>query len=126
MCTGYPIVGTDDTNPPGNEKGFNVGYTNCIDKAGLGNNFRLNKGDVLGVEAWYDVDVHSMKNLPIPGGKHGGIMDLFFAMMDCDPGTFNEIYACRQNSCVPTLPTHFFICAEVLAQHVFQYSIQDK
>jgi len=106
MCTGYPIIGTDASNPPGNEKGFNVGYTNCIDKAGLGNNFRLNKGDILGVEAWYDVDVNSTRNLPLPNGKHGGIMDLFFAMMDCDPGTFDEIYVCRQNSCVPTFTGH--------------------
>jgi len=33
-------------------------------------------------------------------------MDLFFAMMDCDPGTFGEIYVCRQNSCVPTFDGH--------------------
>jgi len=106
MCTGYPIIGTDASNPLGNEKGFNVGYTNCIDKSGLGNNFRLNKGDILAVEAWYDVDVNSTRNLPLPNGKHGGIMDLFFAMMDCDPGTFDEIYVCRQNSCVPTFTGH--------------------
>jgi len=106
LCTGYPVVGTDESNPPGNEKGFNVGYTNCIDKATLGNNLRLNKGDKLEVEAWYDVDVHSTKNLPFPGGKHGGVMDLFFAMMDCDPGTFGEVYVCRQNTCTPTFDGH--------------------
>jgi len=67
---------------------------------------RLNAGDKFKIEAWYDVDVDSTASLPIPGGKHGGIMDLGFAMMDCDPGTFGEIYTCLQSTCVPTFRGH--------------------
>lgn len=72
----------------------------------IGNHVRLNAGDEVGVEAWYDVDPDSVATLPLPGGKHGGIMDLFFAMMDCDPGTFGELYICRQATCVPTFKGH--------------------
>jgi hypothetical protein len=36
----------------------------------------------------------------MPGGKHGGIMALFFAMMDCDAGTWDEIYVRRNDTCV--------------------------
>merc|ERR1712194_277850 len=105
-CTSLPVHGTDPANPPGNEKGFVVKFTNCVDRDGIGNDFRLNHGDKLSVEAWYDVDPNSTATLPMPGGKHGGIMDLFFAMMDCDPGTFGEIYVCRQATCKPTFKGH--------------------
>jgi hypothetical protein len=105
-CSSYPIIGTNASNPPGNEKGFVVKFTDCIDKDTLGNHVRLNAGDVFTVEAWYDVDPESNATLPFPGGKHGGVMDLAFAMMDCDPGTFGEIYVCRQSTCVPTFKGH--------------------
>lgn len=104
-CTSYAVHGTDPTNPVGNEKGFVVKFTECVSKP-LGNKVRLNKGDKVKLEAWYDVDVDSQGTLPMPGGKHGGIMDLFFGLMDCDPGTFGEIYVCRQSTCVPTFKGH--------------------
>ena len=31
-CTDYPIIGTDPGNTPGNEKGFVVRFTSCVDK----------------------------------------------------------------------------------------------
>jgi hypothetical protein len=105
-CTSLPIHGTDAANPPGNEKGFVVKFTNCVDRDGLGNDVRLNAGDELRIEAWYDVDSKSVGTLPLPGGKHGGVMDLFFAMMDCDPGTFGELYVCRQAACVPSFKSN--------------------
>jgi hypothetical protein len=105
-CTGFPVHGTDPTNPPGNEKGFVVKFTDCVSRDGLGNQVRLNAGDKLRIEAWYDVDKDSVGTLPLPGGKHGGVMDLFFAMMDCDPGTFGEIYVCRQSTCVPSFKSN--------------------
>lgn len=105
-CTSLPIHGTDPSNPPGNEKGFVVKYTDCVNKDLKGNHVRLNHGDKFEIEAWYDVDPESTATLPFPGGKHGGVMDLGFAMMDCDPGTFGEIYVCRQNTCVPTFTGH--------------------
>lgn len=43
----------------------------------------------------------STRNLPLPGGKHGGIMGLYFYGIDCDPGTFPTQYVCRQSSCIP-------------------------
>lgn len=43
----------------------------------------LKKGDVVRVDALYDVDPASTATLPIPGGKHGGVMGLFFFMSDC-------------------------------------------
>jgi len=105
-CTGYPIHGKNASNPPGDEKGFVVKYTDCISKEKLGNHVRLNAGDEFAVEAWYDVDPESTATLPMPGGKHGGVMDLAFGMMECDPGTFGEIYVCRQSTCVPTFKGH--------------------
>lgn len=105
-CTSYPVHGTDPTNPPGNEKGFVVKFTNCVDKDTLGNHVRLNQGDKVNIRAHYDVDVNSVATLPLPGGKHGGVMDLFFTFMDCDPGTYGEIYVCKQSICVPTFEGH--------------------
>merc|ERR1712098_542716 len=82
FCSSYPIHGKDPSNPPGDEKGFVVKFTDCVSSDLLGNPMRLNTGDKFKIEAWYDVDVDSTASLPIPGGKHGGIMDLGFAMMD--------------------------------------------
>merc|ERR1719352_132638 len=56
---------------------------------------------VLTVTTLYDVDPKSQRNAPLPGGKHGGIMALFFGAMHCDPGTYDERYVCRQSTCVP-------------------------
>jgi len=111
-CTSLPIHGTDPSNPPGNEKGYVVKFTSCIDKDKLGNELRLNKGDVVEAVSYYDVDKTSTATLPLPGGKHGGIMALFFAMMDCDPGTFGEIYVCRQATCVPTFKGNLGLAAK--------------
>jgi len=105
-CHSFPVVGTDASNPPGNEKGFAVKYTDCVSKDLLQNEVYLAKGDKFLIEAFYDVDKESTRNLPLPGGKHGGVMDLGFAMMECDPGTFGEIYVCRQSACVPTFRGH--------------------
>ena len=43
---------------------------------------------------------------PWPGGKHGGVMCLFFYMMDCDEGTTSAQYACRQGACIGTGEDH--------------------
>ena len=83
-----------------------VKFTNCVDKDNLGYQIQLNKGHVLAVDASVDGNVASTQTLPLPGGKHDGVMDLFFAMMYCDPGTFGTTYVCRQATCVPTFPGH--------------------
>jgi hypothetical protein len=101
-CYSLPGVGTDPTNPIGNEQGFLVKVTECVDHKIKGNKVRLNKGDVVTLTQHYDVDPASQRQAPFPGGKHGGVMALFFAMMDCDPGTFDEIYVKRNDTCVPT------------------------
>merc|ERR1712232_855605 len=82
-------------------KGYVVAFSECVAPQ-LGNQIRLNKGDILTITAFYDVNAKSTMNLPLPGGKHGGIMALQFFNMDCDPGTFGEIYVCRNSACVPT------------------------
>ena len=105
-CTSYPVHGTDPSNPVGNKKGFVIKFTECVSKGRLGNSVRLEHGDVVKLEAWYDVDPASTVTLPLPGGKHGGVMDLFFTMMDCDAGTFGEIYVCRKDTCQPTFKSH--------------------
>eukprot|EP00462_Mataza_sp_D1_P022380 CAMPEP_0175141964 /NCGR_PEP_ID=MMETSP0087-20121206/12454_1 /TAXON_ID=136419 /ORGANISM="Unknown Unknown, Strain D1" /LENGTH=445 /DNA_ID=CAMNT_0016425551 /DNA_START=110 /DNA_END=1447 /DNA_ORIENTATION=- len=102
-CTSKPIVGTDPTNKPGNEKGYVIKFTSCIDRDELKNDFVLHKGDQVSVQVLYDVDVNSTRNLPFPGGKHGGVMGLFFAMMDCDAGTFGERYTCYDHKCFPII-----------------------
>lgn len=77
-----------------------VDISNCVNEHTLGNKVRLNKGDVVTVNALYDVDPTSTKYLPLPGGKHGGVMALFFSAIHCDPGTWREEYVCRENTCV--------------------------
>jgi hypothetical protein len=67
---------------------------------------RLNQDDVITVTALYDVDEASNLEAPFPGGKHGGVMGLFFYMMDCDEGTTSAEYACRQGACIATSPDH--------------------
>lgn len=114
ICTSKPIHGTDPNNAPGNEKGYVVAFTPCIDRDNLWNStvpsspdgvvnkeIRLNSGDVVTVTALYDVDVDSKACLPQPGGKHGGVMGLYFYQMDCDPGSFATKYVCRQDTCIP-------------------------
>lgn len=101
VCTSLPVVGTDPANPPGNEQGYLVGVTQCIDHRLQGNKVRLEAGDVITLSAQYDVDPMSQRHFPMPGGKHGGIMALFFAFMDCDPGTYSEVYVRRNDACVP-------------------------
>jgi hypothetical protein len=100
-CTSLPVVGTDPTNPPGNEQGYLVGVTQCVDHRMQGNKVRLEAGDKITLTAQYDVDPKSQRHFPMPGGKHGGIMALFFAFMDCDAGTWGEIYVRRNDTCVP-------------------------
>jgi len=101
ICQSTPIYGTDPNNAPGNEKGYIVGFKRCIDSDVQGNSLRLNKGDVITVTALYDVNPSSTIALPFPGGKHGGIMALFFYYMDCDADTFAADYVCRDSACVP-------------------------
>lgn len=96
------MVGSDPTNPAGNEQGFLVKVTECVDHKVKGNKIRLNQGDVVTLTQHYDVDPTSTRHFPMPGGKHGGIMALFFVMMDCDAGTFAEVYVKRSGVCVPT------------------------
>jgi len=103
ICTSYPIIGTAPGTGPetvGNEKGYLVAFHRCIDQQGRNNSVRLNQGDTVTITGLYDVDVTSPRNLPIPGGKHGGIMMLYFYGIDCDPGTYQTQYVCRQNQCV--------------------------
>merc|ERR1712080_67845 len=102
-CTSYPKIGTVPGTGPesvGNEKGYVVGFDNCVDQTNLNNSVRLNAGDEVTITGLYDVDPNSTRNLPIPGGKHGGIMMLYFYGIDCDPGTYPAKYVCRQNQCL--------------------------
>lgn len=106
ICTSYPIHGTDPNNTPGNELGYIVSFHTCIDNdARPGTSVRLEKDDVITVEGLYDVDVASKTTLPIPGGKHGGVMGLYFFSMLCDPGYGTEYFVCRhydgQGVCIP-------------------------
>jgi hypothetical protein len=98
-CAGYPNIGTDPSNPYGNEKGYIVSFSECVNST---NQVRLNAGDLVTILDYYDVDVNSTRNLPIPNGKHGGVMGLYFGQMDCDEGSFGEVYVCRNSACVPT------------------------
>jgi len=100
ICTSFPRHGTDPDNTPGNELGFVVGFDLCIDEDNKGNGLRLEKGDQVYLEALYDVDVHSNVSYPMPGGKHGGIMALFFFSMDCDDGSYETSYICGDGQCI--------------------------
>merc|ERR1711964_387045 len=109
ICTSYPVPGTDPTNPPGNEQGYNVKFSPCIDKDSYGvkgpgtvnEAVRIEMGDKVTVECLYDVDVNSKRNFPFPGGHHGGVMGLFFFNMVCDPGSHKTPYVCREDTCIP-------------------------
>lgn len=97
-CEGFPLIGTDPTNPYGNEKGYVVSFSECVNST---NQVRINKNDKVTILDYYDVDVDSTRFSPIPSGKHGGVMGLYFGQMDCDEGTFDEVYVCRSATCVP-------------------------
>jgi len=104
-CSCYPKVGTVPGTGPdsiGNEKGYTVGFSFCVDPADKKTSVRLNEGDIVTVTGLYDVDVKSTRNAPLPGGKHGGVMMLYFYAIDCDPGTYQTEYVCRQNKCLET------------------------
>jgi hypothetical protein len=61
---------------------------------------RLEKGDTLTLTTHYDVDPASNRSFPFPGGKHGGVMGLFFYSVDCDDGAVDAGFACRQGACI--------------------------
>lgn len=98
-CTGYPVIGTDPNYTYGSELGYVTAFTECVNST---NEVRLNKGDKVAITSLYDVDAKSTRNFPLPEGKHGGIMGLYFSTMDCDAGTYGEIYICRDGGCNPT------------------------
>jgi hypothetical protein len=104
-CSSRPKLGTVPGMGPesvGNEKGYTVGFSFCIDPSNKAEAVRLNEGDNVTITGLYDVDVKSTRNLPLPGGKHGGIMMLYFYGIDCDPGTYPTQFVCRQNKCLAT------------------------
>jgi len=104
-CTCRPKIGTVPGTGPesvGNEKGYTVGFSFCVDPMNKSTAVRLNENDIVTITGLYDVDEKSTRNLPLPGGKHGGIMMLFFYGVDCDPGTYETQYVCRQNKCLAT------------------------
>jgi len=99
-CQTTPVMGTDPNNTPGNEKGFAVKFNPCVDTENKGNAIHLKKGQRIDLDTVYDVDPQSTRSEPFPGGKHGGVMGLFFARMDCDAGKSAEEFVCRENQCV--------------------------
>jgi hypothetical protein len=99
-CQTTPVYGTDANNTPGNEKGFVVKFDPCVDSKKKGNAIHLKKGQRIDLDAVYDVDPQSTRSKPFPGGKHGGVMALFFAMIDCDDGAKAEEFVCREKQCV--------------------------
>ena len=101
-----PIYGTDPSNPPGNEAGYVVNITSIVDSTNKHNALHLNKGDVVRVTSNYDVDPSSKRAAPMPGGKHGGVMGLFWYQSICDDGTTDMEFVCRQSSCVPVGKSH--------------------
>jgi hypothetical protein len=102
VCQVLPRIGVDPNNSIGNEQGYLVGLTECVNLHATGQSLRLNKGDVITATASYDVDEASTSYFPAPGGKHGGIMALFFSVIVCDAGTWSEIYVRRNDTCVGT------------------------
>merc|ERR1712012_197365 len=56
VCQVLPRIGQDPNNSIGNEQGYLVGLTECVNLHGTGQSLRLNKGDVLTATASYDVD----------------------------------------------------------------------
>jgi len=96
-CTSYPHYGTDPDNTPGNEKGYAIGFHMCIDPSDTTGYVHVNKGDNLTLTALVSVDPEDTRSLPIPGGSHHGMMNLFFFIMHPDG---DDEYACKSNVCV--------------------------
>ena len=95
-----PKVCDDPNNPPGNELGYVVNFSYCIDAQVPADAIRLEKGDSLTLTTNYDVDEKSTRGYPFPGGKHGGVMGLFFYQIDCDDDAVAAGFACRQGDCI--------------------------
>jgi hypothetical protein len=100
VCMSNPVYGDDPNNPPGNELGYVVDFSYCIDAQVPADAIRLEKGDSLTLTTNYDVDEESTRGYPFPGGKHGGVMGLFFYQIDCDDDAVAAGFACRQGDCI--------------------------
>merc|ERR1711971_825293 len=82
-CHGYPHTGTDKHMTPGNEEGYIVAFSLCIDPK-KGNFIHAEKGDNLTLTAFYSIDPQDNRSFPIPGGGHKGIMNLFYMFIAVD------------------------------------------
>lgn len=97
-CSSYPHTGTDPHNTPGNELGYLAGFKLCVDPAYPEQNIHVNKGDNLTLTAFYNVDPMDNTSYPLPGGKHTGIMNLFYFFLAEDEP--EVLYSCKNNQCV--------------------------
>lgn len=97
VCMSTPKIGTGQE--VGNEQGYVVGFEKCLDGLVPDEPVVLKKGDEVTLECLYDVDVNSTRGYPMPGGKHGGIMCLYFYGMVCDEGSYETTYTCRSGKC---------------------------
>eukprot|EP01065_Artemidia_motanka_P044002 TRINITY_DN61_c0_g1_i2.p2 TRINITY_DN61_c0_g1~~TRINITY_DN61_c0_g1_i2.p2 ORF type:complete len:455 (+),score=161.30 TRINITY_DN61_c0_g1_i2:69-1433(+) len=102
ICTSRPKYGTDPANTPGNEKGYAVGFTMCVDPVTgvdkTGDYVRVREGDNLTVASVYRVDAGDDRALPIPGGGHRGVMGLYFFLVHEDVQA--KTYKCSAGQCV--------------------------
>jgi len=97
-CTSLPHTGTDKHYAVGNELGYIVGFQQCVDPDRPNTWIHINKGDELTLTAYYTIDPDDNTSLPIPGGSHTGVMNLFyFYIVEDTPET---TYACHNNACV--------------------------
>jgi hypothetical protein len=132
-CSSTPRLGTVPGKGPesvGNEKGYTIGFSFCVDPSNPSEAVRLNHGDIVTITGLYDVNVKSSRNLPLPGGKHGGIMMLFFYQIDCDPGTYPTEYVCRQNKCLATVVNGDFknetSCKQACGHHADTFACANR
>ena len=83
----------------GNEKGFLVEMSTCLDKDVDGRSLKLAPGDVVRLDSWYWVGSEDPRLDPLPAGTHLNVMGYMYAAFTSPdlPPSMAEATAAHRN-----------------------------
>jgi len=73
VCASYPRYG-QTPDKAGDELGFVVEMSTCLDKDGPAGSYSVKKGDQVRIDSWYWVGSNDTRIYPHPGGTHLNVM----------------------------------------------------